>query len=306
MDQIFIHENRKLLKEHLETLVDNPSTVKAYESCLFNLCKHAGKTDMLAFLLSEDSVDGIISLVLEKYTNDNTRNGILSALHKCTGFVKYQETCVPIRERIKAAYSEQQMSAERKEKAKTMPEIRAIYEDMLRDFTQARSNDKNKIKYATYALMLGLMTGVHEECKPRRLQDYYEMLLHEEDEEKNHFIENRTKMRFNLHKMSKRSKKDVIELAVPEELRPAVEFLASIEPKRTHLLMNAKEKPYTAQTLRDQLTRLIGFSCDLIRSLYLTEKYKDVPAIAEMQKTAAQMGHTVSTALICYVKKDVV
>jgi hypothetical protein len=40
----------------------------------------------------------------------------------------------------------------------------------------------------------------------------------------------------------------------------------------------------------------------MLRHIYLTDKYKDVPALAEMEKTAENMGHELSMALK-YVKK---
>lgn len=40
-----------------------------------------------------------------------------------------------------------------------------------------------------------------------------------------------------------------------------------------------------------------------MRHIFLTEKYGDIPAIKEMEKTAHDMGHSVSQAMQ-YVKKD--
>jgi hypothetical protein len=55
--------------------------------------------------------------------------------------------------------------------------------------------------------------------------------------------------------------------------------------------------------------RLLGkvfgpfISVDALRSIYLSEKYKDVPSMEDMEKTAEAMGHTITTSLTDYVKK---
>ena len=46
-----------------------------------------------------------------------------------------------------------------------------------------------------------------------------------------------------------------------------------------------------------------GISVDALRSIFLSEKYKDVPAIIEMEKTATAMGNDYMTGLKDYVKK---
>jgi hypothetical protein len=40
----------------------------------------------------------------------------------------------------------------------------------------------------------------------------------------------------------------------------------------------------------------------MLRHIYLTDRYKDVPAIAKMENLTEQMGHSVGTAME-YVKR---
>jgi hypothetical protein len=40
----------------------------------------------------------------------------------------------------------------------------------------------------------------------------------------------------------------------------------------------------------------------MLRHIYLTNKYKDIPALSKMEEVAADMGHSVSTAME-YIKK---
>ena len=43
---------------------------------------------------------------------------------------------------------------------------------------------------------------------------------------------------------------------------------------------------------------------DNLRSIYLSEKYKNIPSLVDMQETATAMGHQITTALTDYVKKE--
>ena len=49
------------------------------------------------------------------------------------------------------------------------------------------------------------------------------------------------------------------------------------------------------------LGRNIGAS--MLRSIYLSEKYRNAPSLLEMEHTANAMGHSVGTAMREYVKK---
>jgi len=54
------------------------------------------------------------------------------------------------------------------------------------------------------------------------------------------------------------------------------------------------------------LQKIFGktISVDNLRSIYLSEKYKNIPSLVDTEKTAEAMGHTVSTSLENYVKKE--
>jgi hypothetical protein len=54
------------------------------------------------------------------------------------------------------------------------------------------------------------------------------------------------------------------------------------------------------------LQKIFGrfISVDALRSIYLSEKYKNVPSLVDMEKTAEAMGHQMTTALTDYVKKE--
>jgi len=48
-----------------------------------------------------------------------------------------------------------------------------------------------------------------------------------------------------------------------------------------------------------------SISVDELRSIYLSEKYKNVPSMEDLEKTATAMGHSITTGLTTdYVKKE--
>jgi hypothetical protein len=47
-----------------------------------------------------------------------------------------------------------------------------------------------------------------------------------------------------------------------------------------------------------------SISVDYLRSIYLSHIYKDVPKLEHLENIATQMGHSISTAMTDYVKKD--
>jgi hypothetical protein len=57
-----------------------------------------------------------------------------------------------------------------------------------------------------------------------------------------------------------------------------------------------------------QVTRILNkvfdknVSTSMLRHIYLTNEYKDIPALSKMQNIASEMGHSVSTAME-YIKR---
>jgi hypothetical protein len=69
-------------------------------------------------------------------------------------------------------------------------------------------------------------------------------------------------------------------------------------------LLEHQGVPFLATELTREMYKIFGknISTSLIRHIYLSNVYKDVPAIKEMQERAADMGHSIQEAMQ-YVKK---
>jgi len=302
-----MNEQRKQLKVLLQSKMQGLSdaTVSSYECHLYNFYIRLAKEadDMIPYFSSQENVEEIITKANELLSNRNSRRNLYCALWKLTEYTPYKDEFALLRTTITEEYKKGSMSEEKMMTMQNMDKLTAKHKEYLDQFNRWVKRDfpmsKTFIKAATDALISGLITGVYPELPPRRLQDYFELLLHEEDPFKNYFIEGRTKMRMNLFKNAR--SRSAIDLPVPEPLRPVIEWLADIRPKRMWLLMTARGDQFYSAQLSGYAKRILGCSCNVLRIGYVTEKYKDVPR--DILDVAEKMDHSVYTAMTCYNKK---
>ena len=71
-----------------------------------------------------------------------------------------------------------------------------------------------------------------------------------------------------------------------------------------YVLVSSTNKPLTSPQISRILNKLFGnhVSTDMLRHIFLTKVFQDVPALRDMEKLAAEMGHSVSQQML-YVKK---
>ena len=140
---------------------------------------------------------------------------------------------------------------------------------------------------------------------PRRSTDYVMFKIRNEDINKDNFMETKGRKSyfvFNTYKTAKKYGKETIE--IPTALKNIINRWKLIN-KNDYLLVNSNmDKKINATQLNSMLYDYFNkpLSTSLIRHIFLSEKYKNVPALQEMQKTADEMGHSLTQALE-YVKK---
>ena len=140
---------------------------------------------------------------------------------------------------------------------------------------------------------------------PRRSTDYVMFKIRNEDINKDNFMETKGRKSyfvFNTYKTAKKYGRETIE--IPTALKNIINRWKLIN-KNDYLLVNSNmDKKINATQLNSMLYDYFNkpLSTSLIRHIFLSEKYKNVPALQEMQKTADEMGHSLTQALE-YVKK---
>jgi len=111
------------------------------------------------------------------------------------------------------------------------------------------------------------------------------------------------KLYFNKYKTSDRYGLQVLD--VPDELNKIIKKWIKINDS-DYLLFSSNGNPLTSPQITRTLNKIFDgkkISVDMLRHIYLTNYYKNMPALIKMEELASDMGHSVATAMT-YVKKE--
>ena len=218
---------------------------------------------------------------------------------------KYKSALMLLAPQLNKKKDTQTKTEKQTENWKSFDEINKMYEDMaLVAFPLLKSKevlDKKQMNTLQDFIILSLTCGYW--IPPRRSEDWCKMMVKGYDAEKENYIDfDKNKFVFNIYKTSKNY--DEQEIEIPRRLKKILKRYVKLLGDNEYLLTTQKNTPLTSSYLTKQLNRIFGanISTSMLRHIYLSEKYKDVPALAEMQKTAEEMGHSVTEALR-YVKR---
>jgi len=308
-------ESWDLCKDYLHSAFGEhtSSTSKVYISLVLNFLKRNvlpdqdWKQQLFGYARNPTKT---IELIHEKYPNLHTKATLFSALYKLFQVEnlfpvsEFLEAMMVTSANIKDDYKDQKFKPGREDKKKSLEEINSIHDNLLISFHGGGLDQSKKIRLATDVLISGLMSGRYASTGtvPRRLLEYTLLALHSDLDGLNRFSPDKKSMIFEYHKCKKHDA-EIVQLNFPEELRCCLDFLSNIRPKRPYLLMNEKNGQFNSSTLHSRLFRIFGFGCDMLRSIFLTDKFKDQPSLLESEKLATEMGHSVNAQQLFYVKK---
>jgi len=146
-----------------------------------------------------------------------------------------------------------------------------------------------------------IIASVYTLIPPRRLMDYSEFKVKDFVENEDNYMKNGI-FYFNKFKTAK-FKKDSFK--IPTKLKNIIQKWARIT-NSPYLLFQSrnKDKQLSPSFLNSTLHRIFGkkISVNNLRHSYLTEYYKDVPALKDIKEINEKMGHSLETSLE-YVKK---
>ena len=93
-------------------------------------------------------------------------------------------------------------------------------------------------------------------------------------------------------------------IAISNKLKVLLRKWIKLNPT-DHLLFDTHFNALTPVQLTQRLNKIFGkkASINILRHSYLSEKYKDIPALKELEETAKNLGHSLSESLQ-YVKRD--
>jgi hypothetical protein len=274
-----------------------PSSIKTYISCLSNLVKKMdGKLDIDFFNNSKDIL---------KYLEEKTsvqRKTCLSALYILTKDETYQKPMLEDIKSVNNEYKEQKKNAKEKENWISEDDLTAIYNTYFKtanDIFKKKDWTSHDITELQRFFILVFLGGYF--FPPRRSQDFTELKVKDYNKDTDNFY-CKGILYFNIYKTSKSYGEQNIKL--PDDIDKMVKkYIKKIDNE--YFFFNPKTgNKFTSPNITLLINGIFGkkISTNMLRHIYLSNKYKDIPAIKEMEDTATAMGHNLNVALEMYVK----
>jgi len=281
----------------------NEKTRKTYVSLLSNLYKTLGKSE------EEPKIDwfdknknNILQSIKDKPVN--SQKTILSALYLLTKDKEFQTHMLNKCKIVNNQYKTQQKTSKEQDNWLSSNEIKVIYDkhlDKVKTLFRLKVIDENHYPIFIQYFLLACLTGFGG-IEPRRLLDYSLMKIRNYNKETDNYYY-KGKFYFNVYKTSQQKGLKVI--VVPKLLNGYIKKWININPT-DYFLFSKVMKPLSSSQMTKTLNKIFfpkQISIDILRHIYLTEMYKNTPALQQMEETASNMGHSVITALQ-YAKKD--
>jgi len=294
-------EFRKNLDEKIRHNRPNlgASSVKTYVSILSNLHKNLKASNEDLDWFSKEEKD-IMEFLSEKPAQ--TRKSVLSALFVLTGNDAYRELMLKDCNVVNQQYKEQKKSTKETENWISTEQIEEIYHGLLDKvnamFKRNLVSDYPTIMSFWLVALLGGVAGI----PPRRSMDYGQMKIRNYDIKTDNYYK-AGKFYFNRYKTA--DKYGLQSIDIPKDLQLLLKKWIKMNSENDYLLFSSNKQPLSSPQINRILNKVFDkhISVDMLRHIYLTHKYKDVPALADMEKTAQEMGHSTAQAML-YVKKS--
>jgi len=275
------------------------SSVKTYISILANLHKNLKieGDDIDWFNKDEKDIMGFL-----EQKPPQTRKSVLSALFVLTGNEAYRDLMLKDCGVVNAQYKEQKKSVKEADNWISIDKIREVYDGLLAKviaiFNKNIAGDYPTIMEFWLVALLGGVAGI----PPRRSLDYGLMKIRNYDTKTDNYYK-AGKFYYNRYKTSDKYGLQMID--VPKELQSLLKKWIKINNDNDYLLFSSNKKPLSSPQINRILNKVFEkhVSVDLLRHIYLSDKYKNIPELMDMEKTASEMGHSVNQAML-YIKKN--
>ena len=268
------------------------SSLKTYVSILFNIYKaKKGDGDKVSWF--SDNVKEILEYLESK--NNQTKKTSLSALFVLTEKQEYREVMMHIMKEVNATYQQQKKTPSEAQNWISEAEVKDVYFTELENAVHMLSTKKmfSASKYIEFLLVAFLSGAV---MPPRRSMDYGEMMIKNYDPKVDNYYR-AGKFYFNKYKTSKTY--GLQTLNVPAPLNLMIKRWIKLNPTDYMLYSTNKQKLSSPQINRILNSAFGGkkISTNLLRHIYLSSVYANIPALSSIDKLAEQMGHSPQTAL---------
>jgi mRNA-degrading endonuclease HigB of HigAB toxin-antitoxin module len=230
-----------------------------------------------------------------------SKKTILSALFVLTKKKAYQELMIKIMKEVNENAKKQQKNEKQTENWLTPEEIKKIYEP-LEIKSKLMLNNKTILNESTIMdyMLVSLLGGVIPNLPPRRSQDYTEMKIKDYDTKKDNYYK-AGKFYFNIFKTAKTYGLQTLD--VPAEFNTILKKWIKIS-NNPYLLYSSNGNKLTSPQITKMLNKVFDkrVSTSLLRHIFLTNKYKNMPALTDIQDLATKMAQSPQQAME-YIKR---
>ena len=289
---------REIIESELKEKRPNlsASSLKTYVSILYNLRKKLDGEENVKFFEEDEKI-----LDFLKDKEPQTHKTSLSALFVLTGKSSYNDLMLTDCRHTNEIYKQQKKSKKQEEGWMTIEEIQKVYDELFTTVT-AMFSKKLLANYQTiiHFILLGCLGGVSG-LPPRRSLDYTEMKVKNFDVHKDNYYRNGV-FYFNIYKTSKTYGQQTLDVkSLAPDFNKILKKWVAANPT-DYLLFSSVEKKLEPSQVTRMINNILGktISTDLLRHIYLTEKYGKVQE--EMQNVSEAMGHDMQTQAL-YIKK---
>ena len=294
---------RSTIKDNRPKIAD--SSLKTYTSIVSNLYKKVAGNDDLGKALDffKKSSKEVMKYLEEM--EPAKRKTILAALvvlceKDADTADRYRHQMISDKKVYDEDQKDQKMSDSQKENWVSQDELKKLYERMDKENRPLLGRESLKSS-EIQQLQNFVILSLYYLQPPRRLKDYTEFKLRGIDEKEDNFIK-KDKLVFNQYKTAKTHGREEV------SLNPKLKFILNkwktLNPS-DYLLVSVSGKKLTSSQLQQRLNQILGkkASVNILRHSFLSEKYRDLPGVKELEERAEAMGHTLEQALL-YVKRD--
>ncbi len=300
-----MNEIKEAIKKNRPNLSE--SSVTTYVSILKNLYKKIFPDDKEIDVKKFDDSDKKILDYL-KGVEFGKRKTILSALFVISKNDNYHTLMIDDAHKYNDEQTNQEMTKSQEKNWITQAEIADIVSRYAKNSKKLlglnRELTMKEFQYYQDYVILCLMSGLY--IPPRRLKDWTDFKIRNTTS-KDNFIETVKSGRktahvfcFNNYKTAKYYGEQKVQL--DKQLYSIIDNFIGLNPS-DWLFIDSHSHPLTPVKLNQRLNKIFEkkVSCNILRHSFLTEKYKNLPALNEMKEIAGEMGHSVTQALE-YVK----
>lgn len=276
------------------------STLKTYMSLLRSLYfkKHEKGTEIKPEWFNNQ--EEVIKLLEDKAPSSRkTTYAALIAITKDND--KYKKELLSDGKTYEQFIKTQTKTESQEKNWKSFDDIKKVYEDMynkVKPLLNLKEIDASDYKKLLDFIILSLTSGYW--FPPRRSQDWTELKLKNIDKTKDNYIDKNSFV-FNKYKTAKFYETQKVD--IPKGFKTILNKFLKLN-NNDYLITDDKGNKLTNVRLTQKLNHIFGnnISTSMLRHIYLTEKLKDIPKLAELEKLQSEMGQGTLSQQLEYVK----